>query len=602
MYEDFFNTHLMMNMTQSLSLSMNKQRAAAGGYSIADAHAEWTDNSFDAEAITIHTAIIPLPSGETSVLVYDTGHGATELPPFYGTGSAIYRKKAGNRGLYNHGHMAAIGRFAPDRATHVSRALTNQRASTLIFDVAKLFAAIDATPPESSEILEWRHIDETVLPAVFRSTQNSGLTEEIRDTLTELRAAIAGNPNYANADTFLAGVLANTIPSYHAMELRYAIFPSGMLADIKDAIMSYRLTYKNALSEGHSIELMAPEEKDCIHIKAEHAIDPLGTPSTQRLRANMQVRHNGDTTVVEFQPYIFTDGATPFDMKRYWFAHKEGGKITFKGQTKYLPSANFYVTEPPGWSTMQIGGNMKFACSILSGEEDRKQKSEVGSSIFNTLESMRGGFLRLKDRYLGLPVYNTKDWPNKRNVGALRFEIYTEDASVAQRYMGIQTRKSCVMYDGLAHAIQMLLGWVIARVIIPNYHIKMDIDTKGDSPGVTDWNFPRFCRLIVNTSAVEAESDTDTDSSSSSGSTAPPPVALPFEPLAETSVGSHKRSQAMSPHQAMDSLAKLVERLHSSNLASIVPTASTTTQAGLSTLHKEFLQYLTKLESYGLEY
>jgi hypothetical protein len=582
---------------------MSHERDGANGLSIPQAFSEWIDNSFDADATTSHTAYIPLPDGRTAIMIFDLGHGTDALFPLYGIGTSIRRKQGGNRGLKNYGHKAAMGRFAPDLVTHVSRTTTRPRSNTLIFKLGHLYAAIDDSN-SSGQPVDYRRIDENVLPFVIRATQNSGLTEEIRDTLTELRVAIAGNPNYANADTFLTGVLSNTIPSYHGMVLEYSTAPDGMLAEIKDAILSYRLIYSHALIAGHSIELMAPDAADCIHIKAADAIDPLGPPAAPRIRANMQIRHSDDTTYIQFAPYVFSS-ETPFDITTFWFAHKHGDKLFYNGRTKSLPAENLSVSEPPGWNTMTIGADLTFACSVLSADADQQQKREVGSSIFKSREDMCGVYLRLMDRYLGLPVFNTTDWTPKRNAGAVRIELETADAAVAERYLGVQTRKHCATYGGLAPALQLMLNWLVERVIITKYS-SSKADTrvdkkKGTSPGVMDWNFSHFCSLIVNTSATEGEAESDTDSSSS-GSTAPPPVALPFEPLAETSVGSHKRSQAMSPHHAMDSLAKLVERLHNSNLATIAPTASTNTQAGLSTLHKEFLQYLTKLESYGLEY
>jgi hypothetical protein len=593
-YEDMSTTHL----APSLSLSKSHERDGANGLSIAQAFSEWIDNSFDAGALTSHTAYIPLPGGRVALLYFDYGHGATELLPLYGIGASIRRKQGGHRGLKNYGHKAAMGRFAPDHVTHISRAAFSPRASTLIFNLGHLYAAIDKNK-SSGQPVDYRRIDETIIPDVLRATQNTGLTEEIRDTMTELRTAIAGDPNFANAETFLNGVLGSTILTYHGMFLVYATAPDGLLEELKDAINSYRLIYNQALITGHAIELMAPAENS-IRIDRTNAIDPLGSPD--RIRAEIQIRHAADATYVQFSPYILSAGAST-DAESFWFKHAPGDKIFFNGRTKYLPAENFYVSTPPDWESMTIGGDLTFACSVLSAAEDQHQKHEVGSSIFKSREDMCGVYLQLMDRYLGLPVYNATEWTPKRNAGALRIELGTDDAATAERYMGVQTRKHCATYGGMAPALQLMLNWLVERVIIAKYSsYKADARAdkkKGTSPGVTEWSFPHFCRLIVNTSASEA-ADTDTESETGSESTAPPPTAPP--PPAVTSVGPTKRTAPMSVRQFAAHTASIVDRLHKSNLATLAQTASTDAAKGLTPWYKTLQEILTVLEAHGLTY
>lgn len=601
-----------MDATQPFSLTMSQQRAGTNGFTTPEAYSEFIDDAYDAGSACFYAAAVRVPDSTKGFLVtWDFGSGARDLRVLYGIGPNVCRKTGeGQRGLKNYGHIAAIGYFNPDRVTHVSRAVAATRAGTLVFDLGALYAAVDA----AGAAVNYRQIDTTVLPALLRDYSDCGLTDEVRERLHAVIAVAAPTESLAPLCEHLDRVLRNVVPSFMLTIMEYDNFPTPRIAEIVEAHRNFRMDYHSALTiGGHSIVLMSDKAEECIVANAENAIDPMGPADWPRLTGSFATRTVGTATYVMITLRHGTETAV------FWLTHINDLQPTFfDGRKPRGPG--LIKDEPVSWATATpIGDGIDFVFSVIPKAEEDRQKALIGSSTYNSVEAMRGFRPRYHDRDLGVPNYNHANWMDRRNIGGLRGILTFRDTETAERLIGIKTKKHSANFEGLHQGLQSALNWMVGRIIIPyfsNYKVCKPTDgKKGTSPGVTDWKFPWFCALMLNTKApapvpapalpsasVAAYSDTESDdetASSSSGSVithSPPPPA-------KTPVAASMRTSAMSMRDFIGRItADLLHIANDGNLDELSATASTVAVAGLSPLYNKWLEIRATLEAAGLSY
>jgi hypothetical protein len=544
---------------------MEQERNGANGLTIVQAVSEFTDNAFDANST--HFTMIALPPQDRTVsqrgflVGLDTGTGARDLLPFYGIGPNVCRKTGVARGLKNYGNRAAIGCMMPTTVTHITRHQTAARSSTLTLSLGALYQAIDAA---KATTCDYRRIDEHELPTVLRNTPAGGLTDETRELLdTILGTMTVGSPNRA----FIESILANTLTSFHLMVLDYDVFPTGMMDHLVNAFQSYRMSYCYALRNGLRLELETPSTT--IKLQAEDAIDPLGT--APRITGMIEIYSTGLKVTLGSQAF--------------WVIPSD--HLFYDGRTARNPF--IFAEQPADWAPAATD-TLQISFSVPSAQEEREQLDKVGSSIYRSVMDMRGVYLRYHDRYLGMPVYNKDNWEEKRNVGALRVELVCTNPTTAEEWLGIQTKKHTSSFTCIHDMLQLFLNWLVARVIVPKFShcgVCKPLDgRKGNSPGVTDWQFPYLCKLMLDAKATPTQLVAPAP--------APIPAPIPNPP-------SIPRPRAITAQEFVRYIYEFKEYLDDSNLEELTETAQNTEiVAGLTTFVTQLKKIRETLEEMGV--
>lgn len=609
-----------MTDTASFSNIMQQQRAGANGFTTPDAHSEFVDNAHDSGSAHFWAAVVRV-AGSTKgyIVTWDLGHGARDIRVLYGIGPNVCRKSgAGMRGVKNYGHIAAIGYFNPDRVTHISRAVGAARAGTLVFDLGALYAAFDAAAPA----VNYSQIDTTVLPALLRHNPDCGLTDETRELVQAVLAAASPAETLVPLREHLERILRNEVPSFMTTIMEYDNLPATKIAELVDAHRAFRMDYYLALATGgRSIEFLSDRPEECINATAENAINPMGLPDWPRITGSIETRVTA--AAVTHMKITVTHAA---DTAVFWLTYVNGHQPTYYDGRK--PRGPGLIRDEPGtWAAATpIGTGIAYECSVLSKAEEDRQKALVGSSIYKSVEAMRGVRLRYHDRDLGVPVFNNqpKQWGKKRNVGGLRVTLTFCDPETAERLIGIQNKKNSANFESMHKGLQTVLNWKVGRIVIPhfsNYKVCRSVDGRGNSPGVTDWKFPWLCALMLNAKArdptlaaaaptlsVSSVSGDDSDDESASVSTAPSPAvggagAAAPAPVVMTPVAASMRAAPMSLRELATRFHDDINRLFNSNLDEVAENAPTGAFAGLPTLYSDFKKMVAILEtSAGLTY
>jgi hypothetical protein len=572
------HTMTTLSTTLPFSLSMANERGETNGFSIAESLSEFVDNTFDANGREYILVEVNVPGGPTYLISVDVGNGAADLLPLYGIGASVRRKTGVTRGLKNAGHRAALGRFNPDTVHHISRTRENPRASSLVLDLQTLWEIVDAA--KGAGDCDYRRIDEQ-MPRFLRNMSNCGFTDEIRELLSEIIVNTPPSPER----TLFENILSNSQESYHAMIMKYAERPVTLINEITSALHSFRISYYDALMDGRTITFASHER---IVINRENAVDPLGT--APRIKGTVDIRTRGDATT-----YLkVTLSVSDADPSTFYMSYNPGDTIFFDGKTHKNP---FTTKEPQAdWEEAAVVDRLEMEFSVPSAKEEHDQLKTVGSTIYGKVENMRGIYLGYIDRYLGMPLYNTKGWQDKRNISGFRGRIRCMSSKTMEEFMGIQKKKHSSTFENLHPAIQMFLNWICNRVIISKYsHTGNNKGhAKGDSPGVTDWNFPQFCQFMMNTKvppssppsspSLPSPSQSENNSSSNAG----------------TPVPAHFRQPPKSPHEFIEEIHKFVEKVTVEKLDELLESASNIAVAGLSTKIKQLHEILSELETLGL--
>jgi hypothetical protein len=582
-----------MDATQPFSLTMAQQRAGTNGFNTAQAYSEFVDNSFDAGATSHFAAAVCIPDTSKGYFIsWDLGHGSRDLRVLYGIGPNVCKKTGPVRGLKNYGHIASVGRFNPDRIAHISRATGSSRPGTLVFDLNTLYTAIDTAGPG----VNYRRIDETVIPSVLRHNPECGLTDEVRELLQDI-LNVATSDKFSSLRDMLGKVSRGEAPSFMLTIMYYTNFPPKLISEIIDAHRAFRMDYYRSLMNGHTMEFLTDSMEYRICINAEEAIDPHGPEHRPRLTGRIEIRGDASATYLKF----IVNTAT------FWLTYSSDSRMFYDGRASRGP---FSASEPPEWgSAIQIGTGIEHTISVISRAEEDTQKEEAGS-VYDSVIPMRGIRICYHDRDLGVPIYNESEWEDRRNIGGLRISMRISDAESAERIMGIKSKKHSAEFSDLHPAFKTALNWIVQRVIISkfsNYKVCPPIDgKKGNSPGVSDWRFNYFCALMLNAKAqlsvpasaptlsISSYDDTESVSTTSSGTVQPTTI----------SVAASTRLAPMSLRTVATLLTNATHRLvYESNLDQIAETASTEAVPEISTLYRKFIELLSTLEvSAGLTY
>jgi hypothetical protein len=504
----------------SFSHMMAQEREGANGLEINHAISEFIDNSFDAGARKCCIALVPIPGTSKHYLVIaDTGEGLTDPLVLYSTSrTGTVKKPAGSRGLKNYGYRAAIGRLSPTSIFNIGRKV-GSRASTLKLLLGSLYAAIDRANADGRRC-NYHEIDRDVLPEVQHVSIASGLNDEAYEVLDEVLAAMrAPSRDYGEMTTTLQGIRNNAQPSYCLHILGFDSLPADLEVHLVEAFKSYKLTYYKDLREGHEMELFGIATPH-LHNTAANACDPLGPATVPRLTGKLEFRipEGGDVkTATHFIALTLTDTATAATATFYATCTA----VTQEFQDGKGAGSPFTGTAPAEWELAIQTSTQTLQISVPSNAVAKNiQEKDLASSLYSSVEDMRGVYIRYAGRILGKPVYNPR-WENPRNIGALRVELSANDQDTAEKYWAIQTRKHVAAYENLHKPLKFALNWLVNNIILKKrLHTKYGL--RGS--GVTDWRFAGLCQLMLNQRLVEIlpslvlPDDSDGESSVSSAS------------------------------------------------------------------------------------
>ncbi len=615
----------MSTSTQPFSLTAEHNRNGANGFTRYESVSEFVDNSLDANAPG-HTmaAICEEGSSKGYHIGYDLGDGAQTLLSLYGIGTAVCKKRGATRGLKNYGHGAAVGRFNPDRVVHITRHRTASRASTLIYNTGALYRAIDAAKRTGD--CDFRQIDAELNPF---SPTNGGLTDEIRELLLRMQSLITSKPVYDSLAKVLANILTNEQPTFHLMIMEYEVFPTEMIAEIKDALCAFRRDYYPALVAGRFVEYLTAGGSS--RADASNAVDHMGPPECARLAGKIELRSDA-ATATDYLRFTVATYGTGVASAEFWLSCKDGDKLFYDGRAGPGP---FTTAPPAGWEiALPVGDDagISFMCSVLSHKEELEQTKAIGSKTLGTNEAagvneMRGVQLCYQDHNLGLPLYNEAQWEDKRNVGGLRIQLGTSNPDIAERFFGIKTKKHSANFDGMHPLMRRFLNWTMKLVIIKRYSHYENNKTgkRGEARGVSDWKFSYFCALMLNakaadptsvkpttaprlpaSAAISCASSVASSHSSDYTSDAESESFIKHIPAASalsvTTVTTTSRYMPISPRQLASELLRATTRLDASNLAELAETASSVVVPGLVGKLGIFLDLIKSLETVGLKY
>jgi hypothetical protein len=452
--------------TIPFALLMEQECTGTNGFEIVHVFAEFADNAADAHSRQLTVALLPEPGTlRATLLVFDTGDGAADLDSLYSIGNRVVKKTAPCRGLKNYGHRAAIGRLTPDNILHVTRTAGAPRSSTLTFKLGELREIIAAAPTPC----DYRAIDARIPTLFGRSV--GGLTDEIRDQLTALRARMAATPaNYASAMAFVDSVLANTQPTFHAMVLTWEEAPATLHEEILAAFQSYRLSYYKALQDGFEFNYLPPPAATPLHYRAADAIDPLGD-AWPRITCALEFRG-------EEMAQLTVATATAPTATQLWITPN---------------SSSLRITDvaPIDWTAAAVTGRATIAVTVVSSAEEDAQKALAGP-LFEHRDDLRGVYVRYQDHILGPPLFPAVGWGAVRNAGGVRVEISTTDQAFAEDYFHIPAKKHSMTYSNLHPLLQALLTHLVKKVVIKKYsYYKVN-----GGCGVAAWDLNQFCQQL----------------------------------------------------------------------------------------------------------
>lgn len=606
----------MTDISASFTKELIQHRASANGYTTYQAYNEFVHNAYDAGSSTFHGAVVRIPgSSKGTIIMWDSGSGTRDLRLLYGVGSNVCRKNGdGQIGLMNYGSPAAIGCMGPDRITHVSRAAGVRFASTLVFDCKNLYAAIDAVEV-SGEELNYRHIDDTVLPAYFRHNPLSGLTDEVREIIQGALSAIGDTETLAPARERLLSILSNEVPSFMLTIMEFDNFLNTKAKEIVEAHRTFKMTYHPLLaSERLSIEFLSDRPEECISVKVADAIDPLGPPDWSRITCLIETRLAEGLTLMKF---TLSHGV---ESGSFWYRHVDSHSANiFKGK-KYSP---FTVSPPAEWSSaVKLGRGVVMKSVVLSRKLEDAQKASIGASNFSSVESLRGVWSQCNGILLGGAKYPnpTEGWGEQRNCGGIRTILSVSDKETAKVLLRLKTKKHSGEFADFHAALQTVLNWLHGVIIIPNYShytvCRSADGKKGHSPGVTNWKFSWFCALMMNAkapalapaptpapalsiSSVSCDSDDESASVATASSSVPAAVGGAGAAPTLTPVAASMRAAPMSYRDVASRLNSLALQLVNSNLAQLAETAPTRSVKGLSTLYKKIDWLIALLQAEG---
>jgi hypothetical protein len=363
------------------------------------------------------------------------------------------------------------------------------------------------------------------------------------------------------------------------MIMEYTIRPTAIIDEIPHVLNSFRMSYYHALMEGRSITF-ASRERTIITLA--NAIDPLCT--SPRIKGAVEIRKHGVATYLKV-----TLSYNDVPPSTFYMTHTPGVRVFIDARTNVNP---FTSKDPQdGWETATLVDNLIVEFSVPSAKEERDQLKSIGSNIYGKVEDMRGIYLGYIDRYLGRPMYNTRLWEDKRNINAFRGRIRCMSPKTMEEYMGIQKKKHSCDFQNLHESLQMFLNWICQRVIIAKFSYTANITghAKGDSPGVTDWKFPYFCKLMMDTKAIAESapaSDSDSDSDSKSDSEQPKQQG--------------KKALPISHSKFIEVVQEFAATIQASNIEELMETVSNDTVAGLSTKVKHLQDIMAVLVGLGL--
>lgn len=605
---------------------MAQEREGANGLEINHAISEFIDNSFDAGARKCQLALVPVPgTTKCDLVIADIGEGLTDPLVLYSTSrTGTIKKPAGSRGLKNYGYRAAIGRLSPTTIFNLGRKV-GSRASTLKLQLGSLYAAIDRA--NAAGCCNYHEIDRDILPEIQRISVASGLNDEAYEVLDELLAAMrAPGRDYGSLTTTIQGIRNNTQPSYCLHILRFDTLPADLETQIVEAFKSYKLTYYKDLVD-HELEFFGAEMPH-LHYTAADACDPLGPATVPRLHCKLEFRIPEGTdikTAPHFIGYTLTDPATSATAKFY--ATCTASTPEFRDGVG--AGSPLTCTTPTGWDLAIKTSTQNLLISAPSDAEARHVQTHLlGSSLYSSVEDMRGVYIRYVGRILGKPVYGAQ-WEDPRNVGPLRVELSADDQETAEKYWAIQTRKHVAVYENLHKPLRFALNWLVNNIIIKKrLHSKLKL--RGS--GVTDWRFASLCRLMLNQRYVETapalpapvlthtlpdpdpattdESDAESEASASSGSSAaaaliedvhtivhkgaPAPVPAPVPVIAHTRAAPTKASQ----RDVLLEFSSICESLEEADLPSKVVSASDVKIRDYARVMRKLAEFKTLINTY----
>jgi hypothetical protein len=522
--------------TPSFSHMMAQEREGSNGLEINHAISEFIDNSFDAGARKCYIALVSVPGTSKHYLVIsDTGEGLTDPLVLYSTSrTGTVKKPAGSRGLKNYGYRAAIGRLSPTSIFNIGRKV-GSRASTLKLLLGSLYAAIDRA--NTAGRCNYHEIDRDVLPEVQHVSIATGLNDEAYELLDEVLASMrAPSRDYGELTATLQNIRNNAQPSYCLHIMGFDTLPADLETQIVEAFKSYKLTYYKDLVD-HELEFFGAETPH-LHYTAADACDPLGPATVPRLSCKLEFRipEGADVkTAPHFIALTLTDPTTSATATFYATCTA----VTQEFQDGKGAGSPFTSTAPAEWELAIQTSTQMLQISVPSNDVAKDiQENALGSSLYSSVEDMRGVYIRYVGRILGKPVYNPR-WEDPRNIGALRVELSADDQETAEKYWAIQTRKHVAGFDNLHKPLKFALNWIVNNIIIKKrLHTKHGLRGRG----VADWRFASLCQLMLNQRLVETvpvpsisvlshtlpdpdpattdESDAESEASASSGSSA----------------------------------------------------------------------------------
>jgi hypothetical protein len=266
---------------------------------------------------------------------------------------------------------------------------------------------------------------------------------------------------------------------------------------MREAIHSYRLFYHRALEAGRSLEFYTKSAPPLI-LTAANSVEPLGL-TKPRLYGSIEFRLPPSAFDAAGIIISTAEATIHFTVENdavaahYWLLPST--KWT-SGDRRTITGA--LIAAPPEWDFMTSVSTMTYAFSVVSKEEEEEQKRSLGA-LMSKAEQLRGVYLVYIDRCLGMPVYSPR-WEARRNAGGVRCEITCTEQVGAEHFWRIQNQKHSSDFEQMHPMMQAVLHLLVGRTIIDKFS---NCNTcrgakKGESPGVTTWDFDKFCEMIEN--------------------------------------------------------------------------------------------------------
>jgi hypothetical protein len=480
-----FKNPTKMANRQPFSLRMHQLRGSSNGMNMSNALCEFGDNSLDANSNIFRIAIVKLSDDRYKVIFCDSGEGVNDLNRLYGIGEHVERKK-NKIGVKNFGHIASVLYLSPDSVTHITKTVHDSRQSICKFNVKKVFDTIDMKIHDGND-LNYSEIDREVGDDVITTIPKRGLTDDIREELTEIIHALKND----EMKQFITNIISNCHTNFHYMSLEYKELPDNFDKDVDEAFKKLVFYYSAPVKNGFSLKYVNinDEEKTILPV---NVIDLLGDESKYpRLKGSIQFmtnKKNSKTKCCVTIGYkdISENLYTEYTARSPFYCDAKSGNPKFE------------ATRDPMWDAPIDSDysvqKIDFECSILDEEEEDKQLGSLGLKDYGGREDLRGIATELHERIIGLPIFNPK-WSgcHKRNLGGFRFKLISNDTDVAEKILGIQTMKSVQDYQSFDKNLQRVLNWIVSRVILKNYKT------------LDKWNIHKLSKLIQGKESDHAE-------------------------------------------------------------------------------------------------